>query len=88
VLGRQGNLLRRSHQPKNGDYRFLALFGYNGELDLAGLNIEDGVGRIALRENPLVLSVICQSPSFADLGQKSFGIESRPSFSFHRLISL
>jgi len=26
--------------PKNGDYRFLALFGYNGELDLTGLNID------------------------------------------------
>jgi len=37
---------------QNGDDRFLALFGDNRELELACLNVEDGVGRIALRENP------------------------------------
>jgi hypothetical protein len=68
--------------PPNGDHRFLALLADNRELDLAGLNVEDGVGRIALRENPLVLLVFRQSPSFADLGQKHLGNEGRLRRSF------
>jgi hypothetical protein len=59
------------------------LFGDNRELDLAGLNVEDGIGRIALREKRLLLFVICQRSSFADFGQKYFGIEGSPRRSFH-----
>jgi hypothetical protein len=59
------------------------LFGDNRELDLAGLNVEDGIGRIALREKRLLLFVIRRRSSFADFGQKHFGIEGSPQRSFH-----
>jgi hypothetical protein len=69
------------------DDRLFSLFGDDREFDLAFLDVEDGVGRLALRENFLVLLVIRQGPSFVDLGQKHFAIESRWSFPFHKAAS-
>ena len=47
-------------RAENCDHRFLALLGNNGDLDLALLNIEDGIRRFALRENGLVSFGTCR----------------------------
>jgi hypothetical protein len=51
------------------------LFGDDSELDLAFVNIEDGVGWVTLQENLVVLRMVNQHPSFATLGQEGFRIE-------------
>ena len=61
---------------QNRNHRLLALFRDDGELDLPSLDIEDGVSRLALRENLVVFRVAAMRLSFTDLGQKTFGVEN------------
>jgi hypothetical protein len=51
------------------------LFGYYSKLDLAFVDIEDGVGRVALQKDGVVLRIIGQRPAFAGSGQEDFRIE-------------
>ena len=60
------------------------LAGFPSELDLAVLDIKDGVCRVTLREYLLVLPVVGNRPSVADLGQKDMGIERQFCFRYHR----
>ena len=61
---------------QNADYRFLALFRYDNNLDPALLNIEDRVCRISLGENDLILAKFNNGFPLAHLGEKFLGIKS------------
>ncbi len=54
---------------------FLAPRGDDGELHLAALDIEDGVGRIALREDRALPAVGRECSAGADVGEERVGIE-------------
>jgi len=49
-LARQGAFTEKAFLRKASDHSLLAAGRYNGELHAAALNIEDGIGGIALRE--------------------------------------
>src|SRR5207302_10522608 len=62
--------------------RFLALFGDNGELHPALLNVDNSIARVALRED-LVVGWALRNRSFqADGRKKHLGIERAPLFRF------
>jgi hypothetical protein len=58
-----------------GDDSFLSLLGYDSDLDLASLDVEDRICRITLREYDLILAVRRNASAFADLGEKGLWIE-------------
>jgi hypothetical protein len=60
---------------QNADHGFLALLGYDNNLDPAFLNIEDRARYIALREDNLVLAKFKDGLPFAHLGEKLLGIK-------------
>jgi hypothetical protein len=68
---------------QNSDDRFLSVVGDDRELDLAFLDIKDGVRRFALREDNLFLMVFRSGSSVASLGQKELGIEWNLFFRCH-----
>src|ERR1700680_3061275 len=67
-LPRQASFTKEVADPQNGDHGFFALFRDYRELDLALLNIKDGVGLVALQEDLAVLQVVRQSPSLVGFG--------------------
>jgi hypothetical protein len=73
---------------QNGDHRFLALLGNDGELDLALLDVKNGVGDLPLRKNDLILPLFGYRFSLAYLGEKPFGIEREITFAFQSRPSL
>src|SRR6202162_418582 len=73
---------------QDGDHRFLALLGNDGELDLALLDVKNRVRDLSLRENNLILPVFGYRFSLAHLGEKPFGIERELTFAFHGRPSL
>ena len=60
---------------QNADHGFLALFGYDNDLDPAFLDIEDRVCYIALREDNLVPAKLKDGLPFAYLGEKLLRIK-------------
>ena len=66
---------KKSPAPNNRNHRFLALFGDDSQLDLAFVDIEDGLSRVALLEDRVILRVVGQRPAFAGSGQEDFRIE-------------
>ena len=50
-LARQGGFTEEASLWKVGDYGFLAAHRYDGEIYLAALDVEDCIGRVALRED-------------------------------------
>jgi hypothetical protein len=66
-LIRQASLTKEVAGLQDGHYRLLALFGNNRELDLAFVDIENGVGRVALEKDLVVLRILPQRPSFSGL---------------------
>jgi hypothetical protein len=77
-------------RSKNGDDRLYHLIGNHGELDPALLDVEYGIGRIALREDKLIRAVMgygSPSPTSArkDLGSNGdlrfMAITVRPGLS-------
>src|SRR3981189_2619479 len=72
---------------KNCDDRLLPLVGNDGNLDLALLDIEDGIRGIALREDNLILAILGYGSSLADFGEKGLGIECWSSFFGHNRAS-
>ena len=60
---------------QNADHGFLALLGYNNNLDPAFLNIEDRARHVALREDNLVLAKFKDGLPIADLGEKLLRIK-------------
>ena len=61
---------------KHAHDRFLALLGDDDDLQPALLNIIDRVGRVPLGKHDLVLAILDNGLSFADLGEKFPGVES------------
>jgi hypothetical protein len=47
------------------NHRFLALLGNDGELDLALLDVKNGIGDLSLRKSNLILSIFGYRFSFA-----------------------
>ena len=74
-LAREAALAKEVVGPEHGDNHFFALWGHACELDRAVLYKIDVVGRIALREHLLVLPVVGNRVSCADLGEKDLWIE-------------
>jgi hypothetical protein len=60
---------------QNRDYRFLAVIGYYGELDLAFLNVENRVGDVALRKHVLILAKFQYRLARADHGVKDLSVK-------------
>jgi hypothetical protein len=54
-LAGQTSFAKEVAGAQDRDDRFFALLGNDGKLELACLNVEDGVRKIALREDLLVL---------------------------------
>jgi len=50
-LARQGGFAEEARLWKVGDYGFPAARRYDGEIYLATLDVEDRIGRVALRED-------------------------------------
>ena len=68
-------LLEEGLGLEDGDHRFLALRGDDRRLHPSALDVEDGVGHIALREDRAVLSVGRDGSAGADVGEERVGIE-------------
>src|SRR5580693_1907582 len=68
---------------QNSYDRFLAPLGNDGELDLALLDVKNGVCRIALPEHNFILSIIVNGSPAIYLREKHFGIERELCFAFH-----
>ena len=62
-------------RSKNGDDRFLALLGNDGELRLAFLDVEDRIARVALGKDDLAFAVLADAAAVPDTGEKRFCIE-------------
>ena len=60
---------------QNADHGFLALLGYDNNLDPTFLNIEDRICHVALGEDDLILAKFKDGLPFAHLGEKLLGIE-------------
>ena len=67
---------KKSPFPMQGDDRFLPLLGYDNDLDLALLDVENGVGGVALREDILIFSIGRYRPSAIHGAQEGFHVES------------
>ena len=61
--------------PHDSDHRFLALLGDDENLDLPLLDIENGIGGVALRKHDLALVEFQYGLAVADLGEKDFWIK-------------
>jgi len=62
-------------RSKYCDDGFLPLPRDDGELDLAFLNIEDGIGRFSLREDDLAFAELTDAVAIPDKGEKRLRIE-------------
>ena len=67
----------KSSALQNRNDGFLAFGGEHGELDPALLNVEDGVRRISLRKDDLLLFGLKNSFPTVDFGEKGREIERR-----------
>jgi hypothetical protein len=76
---RQTTFAKEVAFAQNGDYRFFSVVGHNSKLDLAFLDIKNGVRWVPLREHNLIFVVSCGRSAFTDLAkvQKDLGIEGR-----------
>jgi len=71
----QAALPEESLGLEDGDHRFFALRGDDGELHLPALDVEDGVGHIALYEDQALRSVGRECSAGTDVGEERLGIE-------------
>src|ERR1700676_5527194 len=74
-LSRQASFTDEFVCTEDCDRRFLAQLGDDGRLDLAGLNVENGIRRVALPINNFFLSIIGNNSPAVYLREKHFGIE-------------
>lgn len=70
-------------RTQDGNYRFLALLGNDGDFDPALLDVKNGIGRLALRKYRLVLRVSRKSASGARLSEKVAYIELQMRLGCH-----
>ena len=62
-------------RSKDGDDGFFALLGKDGDLDLALLDVEDGIRRVALREDRFILAKFGEASPPADFGEEILRIK-------------
>ena len=74
-LAGQAPFAQKVARFQNCNDRFFALIGDYRELQLAGVDVEQAIRGVALREKNLVLAVICHRPSGTDFGEKIFRVE-------------
>jgi hypothetical protein len=86
-LTRQAPFAEEVGRPQDGHNGFFTMPRNNGELDLAFLDVKEGIGGVALRENRFILAVRGEGPSLTDLGQKALGIEGS-RFRFQKAVLL
>jgi hypothetical protein len=67
--------------------RFLSLFGYYADLDLAFLKVKDRIRRVALPKNLLPLSICRNGPAAVHDGQKCIDVKGRFFLRFHKQLS-
>src|SRR4029453_10706982 len=82
-LAGQAALAAELGRSEKCDDGLFPLVGNNGDLDLAFLDIEHGIRRVALREDDLILAIFGYASALADFGEKGFGIERHSSFGRH-----
>jgi hypothetical protein len=74
-LARKTRFTKETRWFQNRDHRFFALLGYDGQLNLAILDIEDGIRRIPLRKNNVLLLGLEDRFAAADLSEEELEIE-------------
>ena len=74
----QASLPKEGLSPEEGNHRFFAPRGDNGELHLSALDVEDGVGDIALHKDRAVLSVGRDGFPGPDVGEEGVGDRTSP----------
>src|SRR5665213_2549424 len=75
-LADQAALAEELARPDEGNHRFLALLRRDYDLDLALLDVEDGVGRACLREDDLFPAIEGDGTAVIHSGEKGLRIES------------
>jgi hypothetical protein len=76
-LGRHAAFAQEVALRQDRNHRFLALLRHDRQLHLAGLDVEDCIRRVPLRENGFVLGVLPNGPTLAHLGEQGPGVEGR-----------
>src|ERR1043166_5789646 len=76
--------IRANAGSQKRDHGFLPLLGDDGLLDLAALNEENAIRRVALPVYDLILAIIGNGSSAVYFREKHFGIERDLSRAFHR----
>src|ERR1043166_5947026 len=85
-LSGQASFAEEITGPLKGDHGLLPLLGEHGDLHLAFLNVENGIGRSALRVDNLILWIIGYGPSATYFREKLFRIERRLRVPFHHAL--
>ena len=73
--GRSAAFAKELAGLQNADHGFLALLGYDNNLDPTFLNIEDRICHVALRKDDLILAKFKNALPFAHLGEKLLRIK-------------
>src|ERR1700674_4833852 len=79
-LAGQAALAEKIRLPVDCDDCVPALVRDDRDLDLAGLNVKDGIRQVSLREDALILSIFRYGPPLAHGGEKRLDIERRLCF--------
>ena len=74
-LSGQAALAEEVPLPVERDDRFLPLLGDDADLDLALLNVKDGIRRVALREDFLILAIVRYGPPAVHGAEEGFHVE-------------
>src|ERR1039457_4858067 len=74
-LSCQGGFTEKASCRKVGDYGFLAVHRYDGELYLAILDVENRIGRVALRKDGFTGQVFSLRSSCREFVQESLKVE-------------
>ena len=74
-LSGQASFAAKFILPENCDHGLLAVFGNDGDLDLALLDVKNGIRDVSLREDILTLAVFGNRSSLADFGEEVFRIK-------------
>jgi hypothetical protein len=70
-----------------GNNRLFALLGYDGDFDLALLDVEDGIRPVALREDPLLVAIIRYGPLAVHGAKEGLHVEWTLLFYFSHIAS-
>jgi hypothetical protein len=76
-LARQATLAEETPSLQNADDRLLSSSGDDRELDLATLYVEDGVGRVPLGEDALLVPILARRLALLDPGEEGLRVERK-----------